>query len=122
MAQMQEANLAASPDPSTLPFIEEDIQITVRDGADINVRLHKPRNIPADGCPVLVAFHGGGFLIGGVEAATHIGRLFTSVGGIAVNVAYRLAPEHPFPVPVNDSFDAVKWVRVSRLIGITGPS
>ncbi|KXH57760.1 hypothetical protein CSAL01_05911 [Colletotrichum salicis] len=109
MAKVLEAKLAAKPDPSTLPYVEEDINITVRDGASIAVRIHKPKAVSEDGCPVLVAFHGGGFVIGDLEGVGPLCQLFTTLGGIAVNVDYRLAPEHPFPIPVQDCFDAVKW-------------
>ena len=37
------------------------------------------------------------------------------LGVISVNVEYRLAPEHPFPTPVNDAWDALQWVRVLPL-------
>jgi acetyl esterase/lipase len=33
------------------------------------------------------------------------------MGGVAVNVAYRLAPEHPFPQAVEDAYDSLLWVR-----------
>lgn len=35
-------------------------------------------------------------------------------GAVAISVDYRLAPEHPFPTAINDSWDALKWVRLTR--------
>ena len=49
-------------------------------------------------------------MLGGLDDEAILCRNFTQLGGIAVNVDYRLAPEHPFPVPIEDAFDALKWV------------
>lgn len=74
---------------------------------------------PKDGLlPAYVDFHGGGFVIGSL--ATDQGfcqNVAQHVGCIAVNVDYRLAPEHPHPTPVADSLDALRWVvrRASQL-------
>lgn len=54
--------------------------------------------------------HGGGWALGGLDNEIALCRKWTGMGGIAVNVDYRLAPEHTFPVPVEDSFDALVWV------------
>ena len=91
--------------------MEEDRQIPVRDGSSITVRIHKPKTPPKNGCPIFVVYHGGGFVFGGLENEVLLCRSFTELGGIAVNVDYRLAPEHPFPVPIVDAYDALKWVR-----------
>lgn len=90
-------------------YIEEDRQIKVRDGTLMNIRIHSPKSLPKDGSPVFVVFHGGGFCLGGLDNETLLCRKFTELGGVAVNVDYRLAPEHPFPVPVNDAYDGLKW-------------
>jgi acetyl esterase/lipase len=66
--------------------------------------------LPEDGCPIFVVYHGGGFVLGDLDDEATLCRNFTQLGGIAVNVDYRLAPEHPFPVPIEDAFDALKWV------------
>lgn len=92
-------------------YVEEDRKIPVRDGSSITVRIHKPRTPPKDGCPIFVVYHGGGFALGGLDNEALLCRNFTELGGIAVNVDYRLAPEHPFPVGINDAYDALKWVR-----------
>lgn len=94
-------------------FIEDDRQIPVRDGSTITVRIHRPKNAPSGGSPVFVVYHGGGFCLGGLDNETVLCRQWTELGGVAVNVDYRLSPEHPFPTGVNDAFDALKWVRVS---------
>lgn len=56
-------------------------------------------------------YHGGGYAVGGLDNETLLMRRWTGLGGVGVNVDYRLAPEHPFPVGVNDAYDALKWVK-----------
>lgn len=103
------------PDPSTLPHIEEDIKIPLEDGLQTDARVYTPREMPADGCPGMVVFHGGGYMVGDLETEAWLCELFTKLGGIAVNVDYRHAPEHPFPAAVNDAVVATKWVRMSKV-------
>jgi acetyl esterase/lipase len=92
-------------------YVENDRQIPVRDGSSITIRIHSPKSPPKDGSPIFVVYHGGGFVLGGLDNEALLCRKFTELGGVAVNVDYRLAPEHPFPIPVNDAYDALKWVR-----------
>jgi acetyl esterase/lipase len=91
-------------------YLEEDRKIPMRDGMSITVRTHQPRVTPSDGCPGLVMFHGGGFCLGNLENETEFCRRWADLGGVAVNVDYRLAPEFSFPTPVYDAYDALKWV------------
>jgi acetyl esterase/lipase len=58
MKKAMTAANTASTDES--PVQEEDRQITMRDGDSIAVRICTPKQRPADGCPVLVMYHGGG--------------------------------------------------------------
>jgi len=75
----------------------------------IPIRIYTPAG---DGpFPVLVYFHGGGWVLGSIETHDPICRELTrAVGCIVVSVDYRLAPEHPFPVPLEDCYAAVCWV------------
>ena len=69
--------------------------------------------------PVLVWIHGGGWVIGSAAESDATARdLCNRAGCIVVNVDYRLAPEHPFPTPVEDCLAAVDWVLAS--IGALG--
>jgi acetyl esterase/lipase len=89
---------------------EKDHQVTMRDGAKITVRTYHPEK---EGGPLAVFYHGGGWCIGGLENEELLcRRLCGRLGFVCANVDYRLAPEHKFPVPVNDSWDATKWVSV----------
>ena len=95
---------------------EEDVQIPVRDGAIIAGRLYLPKHCSDDRdasrTPCSVMFHGGGFCLGGLDTEEVLCSIFCSKLGTAVlNVAYRLAPEHPFPAGVHDCIDACIWVR-----------
>ncbi|KAK4076861.1 hypothetical protein Purlil1_12543 [Purpureocillium lilacinum] len=90
--------------------IETDFHITVRDGTKIPIRSYSPRNIPQHGSPLIVLYHGGGFCLGGPHQETPRGRSFVStLGAVVLSVGYRLAPEFPFPTPINDAWDAFKW-------------
>jgi acetyl esterase/lipase len=109
------ASLLAPPPPleEKLPYIEADRRIPVRDGTWMRLRIHSPKVLPKDGGPVFVVYHGGGFCLGDLDSEANMCRKFTELGGVAVNVEYRLAPENPFPIPVLDAYDALKWVRTA---------
>lgn len=61
--------------------------------------------------PAVLYVHGGGFVLGAPEMADeYLARLADELGALIVAVDYRLAPEHPFPVPLYDCFAALSWV------------
>ncbi|OBT43996.1 hypothetical protein VE00_05694 [Pseudogymnoascus sp. WSF 3629] len=106
-AYMKTVAKTVKPSPEV---IEVDRRIPVRDGTSIPVRFHSPRDPPASGSPILVMLHSGGYCIGGLDNRLEDCRMFVEKWGfVVVNVDYRLAPEHPFPTPVHDAYDAVKW-------------
>jgi acetyl esterase/lipase len=76
----------------------------------VPVRVYKPVR-GAVGLPVVVFMHGGGWCTGGL--ATHddlCRRICRSAQAVVVSVDYRLAPEHPFPAAVDDSWAVLRWV------------
>ncbi|MED5261561.1 MAG: alpha/beta hydrolase [Myxococcota bacterium] len=81
------------------------------DGGEILVREYTPSG--ASGVlPTLVYFHGGGWVLGNVEGHnTLCARLAAGSGCRVFSVDYRLAPEYPFPVPLQDCEAAFDWVR-----------
>ncbi len=61
--------------------------------------------------PVIVYYHGGGWVVGNIETHDDVARyLAKASGGIVVSVDYRLAPEDPFPAAVDDAYAALQWV------------
>lgn len=86
----------------------EDRQIPVSDGT-ITVRIYTPAG--AGPFPILVYYHGGGFVLGDLDAYDPPCRQIANhVPCIVVSVAYRLAPEYPFPTAVEDGYAALRWV------------
>ena len=64
--------------------------------------------------PTIVFVHGGGFVLGGLDSHDAIcGNLAQSSGAVVVAVDYALAPEHPFPRPLEDVLDVIEWVRTT---------
>ncbi|MDB4968915.1 MAG: 4-hydroxyacetophenone monooxygenase [Myxococcales bacterium] len=62
--------------------------------------------------PLLVFFHGGGFVLGDLDTHDATCRILCRDGGVHVlSVDYRLAPEHPFPAPLEDARAAYRWAR-----------
>jgi acetyl esterase len=71
-------------------------------------RLHRPEGVERP--PVLVYLHGGGWVVGGIDSHEAVARSLCARAGIAVlAVEYRLAPEHPFPAPLEDCLTAARW-------------
>lgn len=88
-------------------FKTEDRQIP-GPGGSIPVRIYLPPG-PRP-LPVLVYFHGGGWVIGSVDGYDARCRLLADWAGCAiVSVDYRMAPEHPFPAAVDDAYAATCW-------------
>jgi acetyl esterase len=76
----------------------------------IGVRIYRP--VRRERLPVLVYFHGGGWVVGSLDSHDGVARHLSRFGGcIVVSVDYRLAPEHPFPAAVDDAWAAMLWVR-----------
>jgi acetyl esterase len=81
-------------------------------GRQMPVRFYTPQGRAP--FPVLVFFHGGGFVIGSIELYDEFCRaLANGAGCIVMSVGYRLAPEHKFPAAVEDCYAATKWVGVN---------
>jgi len=77
---------------------------------DVPVRVYVPVDEPGPR-PVLVYFHGGGWVIGDLETHDSTARKLAAASGVTVvSVDYRLAPEDPFPAAVDDCLAAVRWV------------
>ena len=75
---------------------------------DIPVRVFRPS--AATGLPLLLWFHGGGFVTGNLDTHDQLGRLLCdAVGAVVVSVDYRLAPEAKFPAAADDCLAAYEW-------------
>ena len=62
--------------------------------------------------PLLVYLHGGGFVFGDLDTHDEPCRILCAHAGMhALSIAYRLAPEHPFPAALDDTLAALRWAR-----------
>ncbi len=77
-------------------------------GGEIPVRIYRPEG--AGPHPVVVYFHGGGFVFGDLEVVDKVCRSLSNASGAAVvSVGYRMAPEFRFPVAPEDCYAATCW-------------
>jgi acetyl esterase len=88
----------------------EDRRIPVGEGEEISIRIYTPED--QGPFPLFVYYHGGGWVIGDLETSDASCRMIANrTGCVVVSVDYRLAPEYKYPVPVEDSYAALKWVK-----------
>lgn len=79
---------------------------------EIPVRVYRPKSDVA--LPVLVFFHGGGWVVCNLDTHDGVCRTLANAAGcIVVSVDYRLAPEHKFPAAVDDAWAATEWVAAN---------
>lgn len=77
----------------------------------VEVHLYEPsgRRRPSG---VVLWIHGGGYITGAPDMAEGTGgRVAAELGVLVASVDYRLAPEHPFPIPLEDCYTALKWIH-----------
>ena len=80
-------------------------------GGPLPYRIYTPQQPAARPLPALVFFHGGGCVFGDIDTHDGLCRMLAAESGCAVvSVGYRRAPEHRFPVAVEDSYAATQWV------------
>ncbi|WP_010166709.1 alpha/beta hydrolase [Pseudomonas sp. PAMC 25886] len=85
------------------------LTITARDGRALPARLYRAPGTAQ--LPVIVYFHGGGYVVGSLDSHDSICRRLAASGQYAVFApTYRLAPEARFPIAVNDTLDAANWL------------
>ena len=77
---------------------------------DVPVRFYAPKNASAN-LPALLWIHGGGYVLGSMLNDDYmVKRMVEAVGCAVLSVDYRLAPEHPFPAPLEDCYTALSWL------------
>jgi acetyl esterase/lipase len=91
--------------------ITEDKTIPGPKGApDVTVRIYWPEK-QSGLLPALLWIHGGGYMLGEIDQEDFTAKQFSLAGNcVVVSVEYRLAPEHPYPAPLEDCYAALKWL------------
>ncbi|CAE6467807.1 unnamed protein product [Rhizoctonia solani] len=86
--------------------------LTIYGTPPVNVRVFTPpEERPMGGWPVLAFYHGGGWMLGGINAENSFcARTCLTAKCVVVAVDYRLAPECVFPAAVDDSWTALEWI------------
>ena len=101
------AELATLGEPEPVAKVEN--RLIPGPAGDIPIRIYTPQG--SGPFPVLVYFHGGGWVVCDLDTHDGLCRSFANQAGcLVVSVDYRLAPEHKFPAAPLDSYAATKWV------------
>lgn len=99
-------------------------------GPDVVVRVHRPKGA-AGQLPCIYSIHGGGYVLGSYEMDDlRFDNWCPALGAVGVSVEYRLAPETPYPGPLEDCYAGLEWVFKNaeslgidpKRIGISGAS
>ncbi len=103
------AALSRDGKPCVLPVAAVSHRVIAGPGGQLLLRVYTPAGTGP--FPVVVYFHGGGWVIADLDTYDASPRgLANLAGAVVVSVAYRKAPEHPFPAAVRDAFAAYRWV------------
>jgi acetyl esterase/lipase len=90
---------------------------------DIPARIYRPAGANVGTRPLVVYFHGGGFVLGDLRMGDWMcASVAATVGAVVLSAQYRLAPRHRFPAAVDDCYAAVLWAAEhSTDLGAAGP-
>ncbi len=126
-------DLPAAREMSTLMFSQMAAQMPPVEGVDsqdltiqgpagapeITARLYSPKNRTGNK-PAMLWIHGGGYILGDLDVDDYnLRQMCVNTGCIILSTNYRLAPENPFPAPVEDCYASLKWlVKNSEDLGV----
>ena len=119
MSNRMFAQMAALMPPVT-GVISRNITMPGPNGApDLKARIYLPENISGSR-PGMLWIHGGGYILGDLEGDdNNIARMSVNTGCVIISTNYRLAPENPFPAPVEDCYAALKYmIKNAENLGI----
>lgn len=116
-------------------IVDETLSLTdkVIKGPDANplqLKIYRPKS-KNEALPALLWIHGGGYILGSINDNEDLCVKFAKEANcMVVSVDYRLAPEHPYPAPIEDCYAALKWIADnaealnidSNRIGVAGVS
>jgi acetyl esterase len=109
-----QALAARRPDTGAPTVDTLDTTIPRGDGSSLAVRVYRA----SDEDPVLVFFHGGGWVYGDLDMADGFCRRLSVRARVTIcSVDYRLAPEHPFPAPLDDAVRGTTWASENLAAG-----
>ena len=99
----------------SIPMIEEGVTVISAtfpgDAIDIPIRIYTPDTPASELLPVFYFIHGGGFVAGHMDVVDELCKFMAAqTSCVAVQLGYRLAPEHPFPAGLNDCYAVLKWI------------
>lgn len=120
--EMMRASIAAAPKPVDLPQMASvrDEQVQGPNGV-IAIRRYLPEGELIGSC---VYAHSGGWVIGDLDSGDNLCRRLAGLASVEViSVDYRLAPEHPFPAPLDDVYAVLQWAdSLGRPLVVAGES
>lgn len=86
-------------------------EISLGDGTALPLRIYRPRATSSGRIPVIMNFHGGGWVSGDArQSEWWCAGVAAHAKAVVVSVEYRLAPEYRFPIPLEDCYEATNWV------------
>jgi acetyl esterase len=98
-------SVAARTEPDPVESVED---VQVPGTRALRARVYRPTG---DVAAQVLYFHGGGFVVGDLDTCdAHCRALAARVGAVVTSVDYSLAPEHPYPEPVDEGLQALRWV------------
>lgn len=100
--------ILAAADVAPADVAVSDRRLPREGGGTLGVRVYRPHGV--EGAPLIVYYHGGGFVLGDLDGYDRVcRRLCADTQCTVLSVDYRLAPEHPFPAAIDDAWFALTW-------------
>lgn len=93
--------------------VSDEIAYGPEEGHRLKVYKGNNRNSPGMGAPIILLVHGGGFSRGNLSNLSHAATHFASLGFVAVNMTYPLAPEYTWPSGAEAVHAAVEWIHAN---------